>query len=376
MLVRRFLDRLAEGTPTERAEIVRALVRVFLEAPLDAENRTAAITAMTVILDDPAPRVRRMLATALADTPDAPRPIVLALSDDQPDVAEIILARSPVLTDSDLVDIIGTSGERQRTAIAGRPVVDVGVAAAIVELSGPEACLTLIRNPEASIAVSTFRRLVERHRKDAAIRSALLTRKDLPLTMRHALIDGLSEALGDLVRMRAWLAPERTERVLRDAGERAVVELSRVTDPAKLRPLVEQLSREGRLTPGLIIRAACAGNVCFFEESLSVLARMPSHRVASLIYGRFGTGFDALYRRTGMPARALPTFRAIVETLHEIAPEGTAERGRSMVERVLTRYQRFGGQEVDEFFALLGRLAAEARRERARQETGGYFRAA
>lgn len=380
MLVRRFLDRLAQAGPAERAEIVDALVRVYLEAPLDAENRAAAATAMTVILDDPAPRVRRAMAEALADSASAPRAIILALAEDQADIAQIVLSRSPILSDSELVDLVGASGERQRVAIARRPAVTVGVAAALVEVSEPSACLALIRNPGAQIAGSSFRRLVARHRKDAAVRGALLERDDLPLTLRHDLIEGLSEALGDLVKLRQWMSPERADRVFREARERSVIDIAQSRESGSLRLLMERLAAERRLTPALVIRAACAGNLQFFEEALSVLSGMPLRRVIALVHDRAGVGFPALYRRTGLPAAALPAFRAIVDTLHEMRLDGPqdhqARRGRTMIERVLTRYQSFTNGEVDEFFALLGRLAAEASREEARAETGGYFRAA
>ena len=63
MLVRRFLGRLSKSEPRERAEIVQALVRVYLEAGLDDENRRHATTALTTILDNPAPRVRRAMSS-------------------------------------------------------------------------------------------------------------------------------------------------------------------------------------------------------------------------------------------------------------------------------------------------------------------------
>lgn len=380
MLVGRFLERMSQGNPPERAEIVRVLVRVYLEVPLDAENRAAAATALMAILDDPAPRVRRAMAEALAWSPDAPRAIVRALADDQPDIAHLILSRSPVLSESELVDMVGSGCPHAHVSIASRPEISVGLAAAIVEVSGAQACVALLENPGASIAMSSLRRMVERHRADTAVRNALLDRTDLPITLKQKLIDGLSDALGELVSLRDWLSPERTQRVVADARDRAVVELALNSPKDKLRPLVDMLVAEKRVTPSLLIRALSLGNAGFVEEALSALARIPVRRVSTLLEDRSGRGLIALYQRAGLPKTSLPALKAVIEVLREEAPDGTWQQdkrmGQRMLERALTRHQSFTAGEVDEFFALLGRLAAEAARDAARIETGGYFRAA
>ncbi len=225
-----------------------------------------------------------------------------------------------------------------------------------------------------------FPEAVDRHRKDASIRAALLERIDLPITLRQALIEGLSEALRDLVTGREWLGEERAERVLRDARDRAVVDLTLTSDIGRLRALVEQLAVDGRLTPMLIIRAVCLGNPRFLDVSLSVLAEMPTHRVISLLYDRRGTGVTAVCRRAGLPEVVVPAFRAMADTLRELDPEHdevtSAHAGSGMIDRILERYSALTGGATDEFHALIGRLAAEAARDEARAETGGYICAA
>ncbi len=380
MLVRRFLDRLSKGNPAERAEIVRALVRVYLESPLDEENRSGAVTALTVILDDPSARVRRVMAEALADSAAAPPVVVRALAEDQADIAHLIVSRSPVLTDAELVDMAGGGYERVRVSIASRPQVNIGVSAAIAEVAGPDACVALLNNPGASITVSALRRMVERHRHDAAVRNALLDRPELPVTLRQKLIDGLSEVLGELVAFHDWLPPERVEKVISDARDKAIVDLAMTCEPARLRSLIEMLVAEKRITPALMIRALCLGNNLFFEDALSVMSGTPVKRVLALLDDRSGRGLAALYRKANLPITSLPALRAVVAVLHDGAVDGTwrtqMRMGRNMIERALTLHQSFTSGEVDEFFALLGRLAAEAARDEVRDETGGYFRAA
>ena len=56
------------------------------------------------LLDDASPIVRKSIAEALASAVDAPHAIVLALANDQSAISSIVLGRSPVLPDAELID--------------------------------------------------------------------------------------------------------------------------------------------------------------------------------------------------------------------------------------------------------------------------------
>ena len=101
---------------------------------------------MTVLLDDPAPIVRRALAEAIASSADAPHGVKLGLTRDQTDIAEIVAARSPVLNEGELIDLIAGTVERVQCAIASRAPLSCSLAAAIAEIGAAAACLTLIEN--------------------------------------------------------------------------------------------------------------------------------------------------------------------------------------------------------------------------------------
>ena len=105
-IVRRFLAFAQCAGPEKRAAAASALARAYLYSDLAQAMRTEAELAMTALLDDPSPLVRRAIAEALGSAGDAPRPLILALASDQSDVAAAVLSRSPALTDADLVDCV------------------------------------------------------------------------------------------------------------------------------------------------------------------------------------------------------------------------------------------------------------------------------
>ena len=364
----------------ERAEVVGALARLFLEQELDCDKRQQVISAMLAVLDDPAARVRKALAEALADSIHAPQMILHALCEDICDVAAPVLAQSPALSEGWLVDMCGAGEEGHRVAIARRKEIGVPLAAAIAEIGGVPCCLTLLANPGAKVARSSLARMVERHREDARLRSALLARDDLSPMLRHRLVGGLSEALGMMIAEKGWLNSERTAKLMNDLQERATLEVACETPPEAAAQIVSAIHSEKGLTVTLLLRALVRGHLSFFEAAICELSGVPLKRVKGLLEDRTGDGFRSVYRKTKLPADGAGALWAALDVLFEMAPIDTAREqataGRRMVERVLTRYETVCGGEVDAFYALLTRLAADEAREEVRSQTGGYFRAA
>ena len=120
MIVRQFLHWVRTAPAGERAEATGALARAFLYSDLSPEDRAAVEGAMITLIDDPSPLVRQALADTLAASPDAPHAVVHALASDQADIAAVVLARSPLFIDAELVDFVATGDCPLQAAIAAR----------------------------------------------------------------------------------------------------------------------------------------------------------------------------------------------------------------------------------------------------------------
>jgi uncharacterized protein (DUF2336 family) len=370
MIVRQFLHWLRTAPSGTRAEATGALARAYLYSDLSDSDRIAAEGAMTMLLDDPSPLVRRALAEVFAATEYAPPNIVHALACDQPDVAAPILYRSPLLLDADLVEAVASGEAERQGPVAMRALLPCSVAAAIAEVGCAEACLLLLENPHAEIVPFSLDRIVERHGHLAAIRDVLLKRADLPAPTRQALVVKLSRTLAEFVTAREWLAPDRAERVTREACERATVALAADSPESEVRPLIRHLCESGQLNAGLILRSLLSGNVGFFEEALAELAQVPLARVAGIVHDRKGASFRALYDKAGLPPSTFLAFREALEAMREdgfiIEPGGASRLKRRIIERALTRCESDTADEIEPLLTLLRRFAAEAARDEAR----------
>ena len=163
MVVSHFLKWIHTAKVNERAAAAAALARAYVHHDLPFEDRCAAEAALTLLLDDPSAKVRKAMAEALALSRHAPLQIVSALASDQPEVASVVLARSPLLTDADLVERVASGSKAIQMLIADRPSVSMELSAAIAEIGEAEACRALVANEGAEIAPLSFRRMAERH---------------------------------------------------------------------------------------------------------------------------------------------------------------------------------------------------------------------
>jgi len=370
MIVRQFLQWVRHASAGERAEATSALARAYLHSDLSPDDLAAAEGAMIMLLDDPSPMVRLALSEVFASSQKAPPVVVHALAADQPDVALPVLARSPLLDADDLVDLIATAQRDAQVAIASRALLPRPVAAAIAEVGCAEACLTLLKNPDATTPPFSVNRIVERFGHLAAIRENLMAHEDLPMAMRQALLSKLSQTLAGFVSARQWLGPEHAEYAAREACEKATVALAAETPYEEVGALVQHLRETQQLTAGMILRALLSGNVVLVEEALAELSGLPIDRATSHIHDKTISGFHALYRKAGLPDAAYPAFREAVVAMREGAlvadRSGVARLKRRMVERVLAACARERGPDTASLLALLRRFAVEAAREEAR----------
>jgi uncharacterized protein (DUF2336 family) len=369
MIVRQFISWIKTAPAGERAEATRALARAWLISDLSEDDRTAAEGALLMLLDDPSPLVRRVMAEVFARSQEAPAAIVQALALDQSSIALPILEHSPLLIDADLVDIAATGDGEIQCAIARRINLPPSVCAAIAEVGTAAAALELIENAYAELAPFSWDRIVERHGHLAAIRESMLVLEDLPAATRAALVAKLSNTLAQFVVAKNWLSADRAERVAGEARDRSTVNIAASSRGDEMRGLVAHLRATSQLTAGLILRALLSGNLELFEAALAELSGLPRARVSSLLLDRGEASLVALLQRAGMPQSTFAAFRAALDVIHEVGfadtLAGAARLRRRMVERVLTQCET-DQDAASPLLILLRRFATESAREEAR----------
>ncbi len=369
MIVRRFLAWMKNAPAEARAEATGALARAWLYSDMDPHEKAEAEQALTVLLDDPSPWVRQALAEAFGRSMEAPPAILAALAHDQSDVAAIVLSRSPLFDDAALVDHVATGDALVQTAVAMRPGLSGPVAAALAEVAEAEAVAALAANGSAAIPAFSLARMVERHGDNPTVRDALMARDDLPADVRVAVVVKISEAMAASAAGRD-ATDARSERMSREASERAVLDLVLTATDEDLPAIVRRLRAGGRLTPALLLTAVLDGDLRLPAAALAELTGMNRRRVDALVAEGRGAAFTALCRKAGLPASFVPVLetamgarRAVLA--HEFPPVGAARR-RRIAAQTIQSAGRLGLDPDGRAMVLLRRLEAEAAREEAR----------
>jgi len=374
MIIERFLAWLESASQTHRCEAAFALAKLWLEPEMEADERDGAEAAMTLLLDDASTEVRLSLAEAFADIDTAPRHVVLALAGDEPEIAAIVLSRSSVFLDGELVEIVKAGIPAQQGAVAARTSLSPVVCEAIAGSGDEAACIAMLANPAARIEPLALHLIAARHGASTPMRHLLLQCEGLPPATRLLLIDKLGEALREEMSETPGLSQVRVSQLIADHAERAIIAYAAKADEHELPQIATALIEAGRMTTVFLLRAICMGNIALFANSLARLCDIPVRRVEAAMAAGRRPAFRALYVKSGLPDCAFDVFANAVDAWRKVlAADETADGARLtwLVTRdVLSAYRGAGDQAVDGLLVLLRRLAAEAARSNARNTAG------
>lgn len=368
MIVQAFLRWAETARAGDRSRAAGALVRAYLQSDMGSEEHRAAGMAMTYLLDDPSPKVRLALAEALALSSEAPRAIVLALAEDQPEIACTVIAISPVLRDADLVDLAGRGHGFTRALIAARPGLGRSAAAAIAEIGEESEVALLLENETASISRLSLRRIAERFGHEAGIRHLLLGKESLPGDARHLLVAHTSTALAGSGLVQATISRSRIEVLTREAGDEAAVAIAGSVSHDEIEPLVEHLRASNRLTPALLIHALCGGKVDFFACAIVSLVNLDERRVRAILATGRTHAVRALFEAAGIGRDIVAVFVEAVFQWRRMAAHGGPETC------YLALIETFGDEEsgtpVGELIEMIEQLHRGELRRHARSYAG------
>jgi len=241
--------------------------------------------------------------------------------------------------------------------------VSENVSDALVETGNEKVVATLVRNDGARLSERTMNRVIDAFGANKEISEPMALRSELPLTVAERLVALVSDKIRDhLVTHHAMSADVATDLFL-SAREKATVGLLQPdTNLRDVVELIDQLHRNGRLTPTLIFRALCMGDTTFFEAALAKLADIPIANAYRLVHDKGGKGLEALFEKCRLSRKMLRVCQAALEAARDMQLNSGDDRVRFrqvMIERVLTRFEDgFDPDNLDYFIAKLGRQAA------------------
>jgi uncharacterized protein (DUF2336 family) len=355
------VDRLlTDSSAQTRAEVAAKLGQSLENPQLTEGEIKSAQDIVRIMAKDIEVNVRAALARSLRHAPHLPHDVAVQMAKDLDVVALPILAHSLVLTDDDLIEVVRAGPGLKQMAIAGRTDVSEPVAAAVVN-SGDETTVgVLMWNQGARISEQSLSRAIERFPDSDEVKESMARREALPITVAERLVVMVSDRLREHLVTHHKLPAELATDILLETREHATLDLSNGIGAAHVEELVRQMHRSGRLTPTMVLRALCIGDMAFFESSLAVMANVPVENARILIHDRGGKGFSALYDRSGLQKDLYPAFRAATDVIDSTQFDGQPhdmERFRArVITRMLTQFDEFDQENLDYLVKKLGEV--------------------
>ncbi len=371
MIVRHFLQWKDSANVSRRKAAASALGRAYLYSELEFEDRCAAEAALTILLDDPSEKVRYALAEAICSSANAPAQVINALMRDQYEIASLVIARSPIINDRDLVARVQTAESRLQVAIANRPQVSNRLALAVAMHGCAQSAVALLENFNADVCIECRKQMVSRHVGTAKVRGALLKDPNLEPDLRLAVLKAASEALSSM-----QLFGERRKNgtaglVVRDAEQQALAYLAGQANQENVDRLIEALRTGGDLTTQLLIRIACQGKMDFIARVLATLSGQTTQRVTSILVNERSTQLYALLANAGFSSAVQPVFAYSISLWRDVAQGRLVAGAQEVTRRIMERMEadNIDRQPAanDDIMALLRSIYLETMRDNARR---------
>lgn len=355
------MELLSDPSGARRAETAEKIATDFERGQLTENERKQAEEIFRLMVRDAEVRVREALSHHLKSSALVPHDVAISLAKDVHSVALPVLESSEVLTDQDLIEIISLQDSAKQSAIAGRKTVSEEVSDAIVETGNEEVVSRLVSNPGAEISDASFDKVVDRLGDSDSVQQAMVRRPRLPVTIAERLVTLVSEQLRDQIAERFDLPADAMTDLILQIRERAVLSISVESEAGDLLRLVRQLRTNKRLTPSIMLRALCMGDLSFFEVAMAELAGIPVDNARELIHDGGKLGLKAVFDKAGLPRNHYPAVRAAIDVARETQYDGgekDRERySRRMIERILTQYGDLGVDfEADDLEYLLTKM--------------------
>ena len=279
------------------------------------------------VLTGAEPEARRRFAERHAGADWTARALEAHLADDEPAVAQPVIAHGRALTEADLETVLARGSAEHRAAVARRPRLSPRLAEAVVDTHEPLALAALAGNAATDLPIPVLRRLLEHSRRIVALRAPLAWRADLPVDFARRLHSWVGEEL------RADLSA----RYDFDASAPAPVAEPASDEPREAeRRLVQKLEASGQLKPGYLLRTLREGRLSLFETALSALGGFQQAEVSRALQCHRPELLAFACAAVGIDRSVFPTVLELVQSLNgglpaALGPAPTGFEGVAMV---------------------------------------------
>lgn len=334
------LNQLKANPSIEVKQKITDKISNYYSSEVFSENeKMIALDVMRLLAKDAEMRVRRTLARNLSTCGDVPSDLILTLASDIEDVSVPILENSPILSQENLIEIVKTTKRLACIiAVARRSDVSASLADALVDTKTEEVVKALMENKNADVNEDILHKTIENYSKNGIILETIVDRAGLPIDVVQKIMSMVGEDLKKKLVNKYKISSDFASRIIKQAQEDSVLEFIHTQfDADKVSDFLDQLEKVQKITPSVLLRGLCQGELLFFELGLAKLTDMKKEEVHNIIFNEGVTSFSALYKKANMPKGAFEPVNIIIRFfMQELKVNSNIDR-KSLINRVIAK---------------------------------------
>jgi uncharacterized protein (DUF2336 family) len=279
-----------EPSSDRRRELLREVTDLFFVSPEPHPDTELWLfdDILTQLAGDMEVAVRAELAQRMAPVSAAPRRLIGKLATDRIEVAAPILAGSPALSETDLVELARSRGQDHLQAISRRPDLAESITEVIVERGDDHTLGVLLRNDGASLSRRSHEAAVDRAVANPDLHEAVLDRQSLPIDLLNEMYFVVEAQLRDkILKRNAEVDPAELEAALA-AGRKRVATMDGALPPDfhDAERVVRQMMAKRAVTPPVLAGMLRNRETTKFMIALAELADIDFHTARRILERR------------------------------------------------------------------------------------------
>ncbi len=270
---------------TSRGQLVAHLTDYIVARAAAGEHANPDMFGEIVcqVLDEVGLKTRIELTEKVAPLEEMPRAVILQLAKDALEVATVVLEKSPVLRDSDLIEIADQEMEAHLVAISKRSKLRARVTSQLLKSKEVDVLRTLAGNSGARFSEKGFRVLAQKAKSDTVMLDKLVDRDDLTPAVTVQIAPFMSE---DMKARRGMDAQDAGMSLFDSLDELAVeTEQAKKQDSKALSvdTLLEKIIDGSANASEVVIDLADKGDLADLVHLLSALAELPEKSMRAML---------------------------------------------------------------------------------------------
>lgn len=297
------LATLAQNQDRESRRVVfENMVDLFLSEGGRLSDRERALMSGIIgkLLHEMEMRLRRHLAQRLSALEAGPHELIVALANDEIEVAAPLLGESKVLRDEDLIEIVRHRSREHQLAVAVRSPLSADVSQALIDQGEENVIERLLKNPDANLSRRALEYLVAEAQRVGRFQEPVLSRPELPPALAHRLFWYVSAALRTHILEHYTVDAAVLDDFVQDSTRAVLAEPQNPTADRQAAALVDRLAETEGLDERFLLGALRGGRVAAFIAALAKLTRLDPVVVRRILHDPDPQGLAVVLKAQGM----------------------------------------------------------------------------